>query len=249
MNRHVVMAKDFVIFSKESLRTAFREPFRRKEFFHQLEFVGVQSIWVVSFCVAFASMVTVVESSYHMKLLMQNDSLVPGFATLLIFRELGAFLAGFLLTARVGAGYAAEVSLMKVTEQIDALKMLQINPLQYLVVPRVAATAVGAVLVTLIANAVCLVGVMFVSHVVVGTTIESFMTMMVRFVKFQDLLFSMIKGGVFGFFIALVSVFYGLRCEGGAEEVGHATTRSIVATTLLGLIANFILTWTFSHFY
>ena len=84
---------------------------------------------IVIFCVSFAAMVTILESSFHMKIVIQNDSMVPGFAAMLILRELGAVVTALLVTSRVGAGIAAEIGSMKVTEQIDALKMLNIDPI------------------------------------------------------------------------------------------------------------------------
>ena len=140
----------------ETLGQLFSPPFRSRELLHQIYFVANESLGLILFCVSFAAMVTILESSFHMKLVIQNDSMVPGFAAMLILRELGAVVTALLLTALVGAGIAAEVGSMKVTEQIEALKMLGIDPVQYLVVPRLIACVLGGFALTILANLVCL---------------------------------------------------------------------------------------------
>lgn len=233
----------------DMLINTFKPPFRVKDIVHQTYFVANQSAPIIVFCVTFAAMVTIIEASFHMKLVIQNDSMVPGFAALLILRELGAVIAALLLTSRVGAGYAAEVGSMKVTEQIDALKLLGIDPVRYLVVPRFVACVIGGVILAAVSNAVCIYGAMVVSTQKLGYTSGSFIAAMNRFVDFKDVIFALIKGGVFGAVIPLVSCYYGFRCKAGAEGVGLATTSAVVTSSVLIIILDFILTWTFSHFY
>lgn len=242
-------AKDFFYFLSQTGASAITLPFRTKEFFQQLEFVAWQSLPVVLFCVSFASVVTIIESSFHMKLIVQNDALVPGFAALLILRELGAVISALLLTSRVGAGMAAEIGSMKVTEQVDALRMLGINPIRFLVVPRLFACIVGGFLLSIIANLVCLYCAMLVSQFKLGYSPGSFMMAMRTFVDFKDLVFAGIKGACFGAAIPLISCFFGFRCQSGAEGVGLATTNSVVAASVTIIVMDFILTWVFSYFY
>lgn len=222
---------------------------RAKETVQQIYFVANGSLVIVLFCVSFAAMVTVLESSFHMKLVIQNDSMVPGFAAMLILRELGAVVTALLLTSRVGAGIAAEVGTMKVTEQIDALRMLGIDPLSYLVVPRFIACVVSGVVLTVLANVVCLYCSMLISDSYLGFTSGMFLTSLNRFVQFQDMFFAMIKGACFGAIIPLVSCFFGFRCKPGAEGVGAATTNSVVTSSVCIIVADFILSYVFSKFY
>lgn len=240
---------EFIELMLNMLANTFRPPYRVRDIINQLYFVGNQSAPIVVFCVSFAAIVTIIESSFHMKILIQNDSLVPGFASLLILRELGAVLAALLLTSRVGAGYAAEVGSMTVTEQVDALKMLSIDPVRYLVVPRFVACVLGGVVLSAISNGVCITGAMLVSTQKLGYTASGFLAAMNRFVDFKDVISALIKGGAFGSVIPLVSCFYGFRCKAGAEGVGIATTSAVVTSSVLIIILDFILTWTFSHFY
>lgn len=232
-----------------STRALLTPPYRIKDIFRQLEFVAWQSLPVILFCVSFAAVVTIIESSFHMKLVVQNDALVPGFAALLILRELGVVVTALLLTSRVGAGLAAEVATMQITEQNDALRMLGIDPIRFLVVPRLIACVIGGMVLSLIANLVCLYCAMLVSELKLGYSSGAFITGMRAFVKFQDLIFAAIKGACFGAVIPLVSCFFGFRAKSGAEGVGLATTNSVVVSSVLIIILDFALTFIFSHFY
>ena len=224
-------------------------PFRRREFFIQLDFVAVKSLPIVVFCVCFAAVVTILESSFHMKLVIQNDSMVPGFAALLILRELGAVVTALLLTSRVGAGWASEIGSMKVTEQIDALKMLAIDPVKFLIIPRLYASIIGTMMLTAIANVVCIICAMLVSEFYLGYTPGMFFSSMNRFVDFQDLLFAIIKGACFGAVIPLVAGYFGFRCKAGADGVGAATTNTVVVSSIGIIVLDFVLSYTFSYFY
>lgn len=239
-------------FAELFIRTAigvFVPPFRIKNLIQQMYFVTNESLFIIVFCVAFAAVVTILEASFHMKIVIQNDSMVPGFAAVLILREMGAVISALLLTSRVGAGFTAEVGSMKVTEQIDALKMLGIDPVRFLVVPRFIACIYGGFILSIVANLVCLYCAMLVSQVQLGYTSGSFLTAMVRFVQYKDLIFASIKGAAFGAVIPLVSCFYGFRCKSGAEGVGLATTNSVVTSSIAIIILDFILSYLFSFFY
>ncbi len=244
-----IFLKEFIVFLFKTLVYTIQPPYRVRDIFKQLYFVINESAPIVVLCVCSAAAVTIIESSFHMKIIIQNDALVPGFASLLIVRELGAVVSALLVTSRVGAGLAAEVGSMKVTEQIDALKMLGINPIRFLVVPRFVACVVGGVVLSILANLVCLYVAMLVSEIKLGHSSGSFISAMRSFVSMQDLYFSSIKGACFGFVIPLVSCFFGFRCKAGAEGVGFATTNSVVIISLSIITIDFILSWIFSYFY
>jgi phospholipid/cholesterol/gamma-HCH transport system permease protein len=232
-----------------SFQAILTPPYRMKEIFQSLEFVTWQSLPVILFCVSFAAIVTIIESSFHMKIVVQNDALVPGFAALLILRELGAVVSALLLTSRVGAGIAAEVGTMQITEQNDALRMLGIDPLRFLVAPRFIACTLGGLILSLIANLACLYCAMLVTEIKLGYSSGAFLTGMRAFVTFKDLIFAGIKGACFGAVIPLVSCFFGFRCKSGAEGVGLATTNAVVTSSVLIIALDFVLTYIFSHFY
>ena len=227
----------------------FSPPFRRKEFLQQTYFVANRSLVIIVFCVCFAAVVTILESSFHMKLVIQNDSMVPGFAAVLILRELAAVVMALLLASRVGAGYASEVGTMRITEQIDALKMLGIDPINYLVVPRLLACIVGATILTVVANMTCLFSAMLISQSYLGYTTGMFLSSMHRFIQFKDIIFAMIKGACFGAVIPLVACYFGFNCEQGADGVGKATTNTVVIASIAIIVIDFVLSYTFSHLY
>lgn len=241
--------KEFAYLVLETIYEIFRPPYRPHEVFKQIHFIGNQSLPIILFCVCFAAMVTILESSFHMKIVIQNDSMVPGFAAMLILRELGAVVTALLLTSRVGAGMTAEVGTMKVTEQIEALQMLGIRPVQYLVVPRFLASMVAGVLLTLLANLVCLYVAYLVSEAYLGFSVSMYLTGLRRFVQFKDLTFACLKGLAFGAVIPLVSCYFGFRCQSGAEGVGSATTRSVVTSSIAIIVIDFLLSYLFSFLY
>lgn len=222
---------------------------RKAETLQQTYFIANGSLGIIVFCVCFAAMVTILESSFHMKIVIQNDSMVPGFATMLILRELGAVVTALLLTSRVGAGIAAEVGTMKITDQIDALKMLGIDPIHYLVIPRWIGCVVAGIVLTLIGNLVCIYVAMLVSEAYLGFSPAIFLSAMNRFVDFKDLWFSVIKGACFGSVIPLVSCYFGFGCKSGAEGVGNATTNSVVVSSVSIIVIDFILSYAFSYLY
>ncbi len=242
-------SRDFLLLFFKAVTQTFVPPYRFKDIFRQINFMAVESAGVVIFCLCFAAVVTIIEASFHMKLIIQNDALVPGFAALLIIRELGAVVAALLVTSRVGAGLAAEVGSMQITEQIDALRMLGIDPIRFLVVPRFVASVLSGILLTVVANCVCLYAAMLVSEVKLGYTPGSFIMAMRTFVHFKDLVFATIKGASFGAVIPIFSCFFGFRCKSGAEGVGLATTNSVVATSVAIIIIDFVLSWIFSYLY
>lgn len=247
--RYYKAIEDFIKLVGQMLFSTITPPFRFRDFMRQLYFMANQSVLIIAFCVSFAAMVTIIEASFHMKIIIQNDSMVPGFAALLILRELGAVLAALLVTSRVGAGLAAEIGTMTITEQVDALRLLGIDPIRFLVVPRFLAGLVGGMILSIISNIVCIFCAMLVCTVKLGYSVGSFMTSMSRFVQFNDLIFAIIKGGVFCAVIPIVSCYYGFRCKAGAEGVGLATTNSVVTSSIAIIILDFILSWVFSYFY
>ncbi|KYG66622.1 organic solvent ABC transporter permease [Bdellovibrio bacteriovorus] len=238
-----------ISFLADTFTGVFTPPLRIKEFTHQLYFVANRSLFIIALCVSFAAVVTILESSFHMKMVIQNDSMVPGFAAVLILRELGALVTALLLCSRVGAGYASEVGTMQITEQVDALKMLGIDPINYLVVPRLLACIVGGVLLTVIANVTCIIAAMMVSQSYLGYTPGVFIASMHRFVQMKDLFFAMIKGACFGAVIPLVACYFGFRCQQGAEGVGRVTTNTVVVASIAIIVIDFVLSYTFTHLY
>lgn len=233
----------------KTLRSFFTDGLRLGEVVRHLDHLAWRSLNIIIICVSFAAAVTILEASFHMKLVLHDDSLVPGFASMLIVRELAVVVMALLLAAKIGAGIAAEVGQMKISEQIDALKLLGINPFNYLVLPRLVACLVAGVLLSLISNSVCIVTAALVSTLNLDQSLAFFNVAFRRFVEFKDLWFSLIKGTIFCGVIPLISCYYGFTCEPGAGGVGRATTKSVVSSSITIIVLDFLLTLTFSFFY
>jgi phospholipid/cholesterol/gamma-HCH transport system permease protein len=164
-----------------------------------------------------------------------------------LVKELGPVLTAVVVAGRVGAAIAAELGTMKVTEQIDALKLLGIDPINYLVFPRFVASIFSSACLVLIAAGVTLACAIFVAISHYGFGFGEYMNALRHFVGVKDLVCALVKGVVYGAVIPVVSCAYGFRCKGGAEGVGTATTNSVVASTILVISLDFVLTYTFTR--
>lgn len=218
---------------------------RFRESLHQTYFIAVQSLPVVAFCLMFISLMLILEFSFHMKLVLRQDSLVPAFSTVLMIRELGPVMTCLLLTSRVGAGIAAEIGSMRVTEQIDALKLLGVDPVEYLTIPRVVGCVIAGVSLSVISIAVAILAGASIAWASLGYSSDQFYQTMFTFARFHDLTNCMIKGAVFGGIIPIIASHQGFRCGYGSEGVGNAATKAVVQSTMLIIIVDFILTYLF----
>ena len=144
---------------------------------------------------------------------------------------------------------AAEIASMKISEQVEALRLLGINPYEFLVVPRWVATTVGLVILVAISNIVCIFCAMWISEIALGMPREIFWQTMNQFVDFRDFIFSLIKAAAFGMVIPLISCHYGFRTQPGAEGVGTTTTQSVVVASVTIIVIDFMLSYVFSYLY
>ncbi len=236
-----------VSFASEVVARFFRQVllfrFRFRSTIEQIYFIGVQSLPVVAFSLTFISLMMILEFSFHMRMVLQQDSLVPAFSTLLMLRELGPVVTCLLLTSRVGAGIGAELGSMKVTEQLDALSTLSVDPIEYLVVPRWIACVVSCVCLSVIAVAISIVGGAWIASVKLGYGMDEFFNTMFVFARVKDGTACLVKAAVFGSILPLVASFHGFRCQPGSAGVGNAATASVVQGSILIIIADFVVTY------
>jgi phospholipid/cholesterol/gamma-HCH transport system permease protein len=243
------VAVDLLQYFSDTFQTLVSTRLRIHETVQQFYSIGYKSAPIILFCVGSAAAVTIIEYSFHMKLVLNSASLVPGFAALLVLRELGAVITALLLTSRVGAGIAAEVGSMQITEQIDALRLLNVDPYRYLVIPRLVACTFASMTLCIFANATCLLSAMIASSTYLNFSAHAFVSQTNHFASFKDFYLSIIKGAIFGAVIPLVSCYYGFHCKPGAEGVGRATTNAVVTNAVAIIILDFILTYLFSYLY
>ncbi len=206
----------------------------------QMDRIGVDSLGLVLIVSVFTGAVAAVQAAY------QFSNVVPlKFIGSVILRsviiELGPVLTALVVGGRVGASIAAELGTMKVTEQIDALRAMGINPIRYLVLPRIIAGTVMLPVMTVFANAIAILGGFVVAVVSVGVSPATYVTGLKDFFFVKDLMSGLIKALAFGNVIATMGCFYGFRTEGGAEGVGNATTRAVVSSCVLVLILDYLL--------
>jgi len=234
------MGQIFLLFL-DTIRWCFHSPFRLDLFFQQMEKVGVRSGLVVILTGAFTGMVLAFQGS-HATRQFGAETMVGVAVALSMFRELGPVLTSFMVTGRAGSAMAAEIGTMRVTEQIDALLSMAVNPIKFLIVPRVLASIVVLPLLTIIADFIGIVGGYFTGVTILGISAGAYVANMERYVKLEDIYHGLIKSAVFGLILSVIGCYKGYTTTGGAEGVGKATTESVVLAAVLILMANYLLT-------
>ena len=218
-----------------------RPPLRLRLIAKQMEFVGVQSLSVVMITAAFAGMVLALQTYYGFRM-FGGESLVGATVALSLTRELGPVFTALMVTGRAGSAMAAELGTMKVTEQVDALYTMSVNPVQYLIVPRILAAVLMVPILTILADFIGVVGGYFVGVHLLGINSGIFMARIVEFVDMDDITNGLIKSAFFGLILSLIGTFKGFYTTGGAEGVGKATTEAVVYASVSILISDYILT-------
>lgn len=220
---------------------AFRPPYRVRIWFQSLEMVGVGSLPIVLLTGIFTGLVLAYQANYAFKL-FNAETLVGATVAVSMARELGPVLTGLMVAGRTGSSMTTELGTMRVTEQIDAMAVMAVNPIQYLVTPRVIATIIMLPILTMLFNLVGIVAAYMLSVHVLGIDPGIFIAKIREFVVPMDLVKSGIKAAVFGMVIALVGCYKGFYASGGAKGVGEATTSSVVTSSVLILCSDYILT-------
>jgi len=223
------------------LRWLPRRPWRWRNLLRQVEVVGVNSTFVVLLTGLFTGMVLALQS-YNGFARFGAESLVGTVVALSVLRELGPVLSGLMVTARAGSLMAAELGTMRVTEQIDALYTMAVNPIHYLIVPRVVAAVLVVPMLVVLSDFIGIVGGYLVGVKLLGINSTLYINKTVQFVQVDDMINGLIKSAVFGLVLAVVSCHFGFRARGGAAGVGRATTQAVVYSSVLILVFDYILT-------
>jgi len=206
----------------------------------QMEQVGIGSIPLVLVTSVFVGAVAAVQAAYQFQGYVPMIFLgtVVGKSVIL---ELGPVLTALVVGGRVSASYAAELGTMRVTEQIDAMEILAIDPVRYLVMPRIVACVIMLPVLVVISDCLAILGGMLVSNISLGVSKETFSTGLRLFFYVDDVLSSIIKAAAFGGIIGLMGCYNGFRTYGGAQGVGQATMHAVVSSCILILITNYFL--------
>lgn len=225
----------------QALRWAILPPFRHEQLIAQFEFIGVSSLSIILLTSVFTGAVMALQSSHAFGLFDANSMVGPAVA-LAITRELGPVMTALMISGRCGSSMAAEIGTMRVTEQIDALTTMAVNPVQYLVLPRMIAAIVMVPLLAAVFDFVGTFGAWMVSTFLLDISSTLYYDMVISYVKMSDFTNGLVKASFFGLIIALVSCYKGFYTSKGAAGVGRATTESVVVSSVTVLISDYFLT-------
>jgi len=207
----------------------------------QMERIGVRSLSIVLLTAVFTGMVLALQMGNYLTRFGAKPY-AGRILALSMLREMGPVLTALMIGGRVGAGITAELGSMQVTEQIDAMRSLGINPVQKLVLPRLAALMIMLPLLTVLADFVGVMGGLFISVMELDISADFYLNSIIQFIKFQDLFSGLGKTFFFAFFIGIIACYNGLQVTGGADGVGQATTQTVVTTSITTLVSDFFLT-------
>lgn len=207
----------------------------------QVEFIGFGSIFVLSLIAGLTGMIMAVQIGATLETYGAKDQL-GGLIAVTFCRELGPIWAAVIILARVGSAIAAELGTMAVNEEVDALRAMSINPVRYLVMPRILALVITMPLLAAIADFVGMMGGAFISKATFNITVASFFDSAKHMLEFSDVFSGLIKAVFFACLIGTIACDQGLNTKDGAEGVGRSTTRTVVLSVIFVLLMDLFLT-------
>jgi phospholipid/cholesterol/gamma-HCH transport system permease protein len=218
----------------------FRRPFRMRLYLEQMEFIGVGSLPIIMLVGFFSGAVTALQGI--MALAMFDQQRWVGFAVgVSLARELAPVFTALMITARAGSAMATELGSMRITEQIDALTTFAVNPVHYLVTPRLVASILMLPVMTMVFNVVGLLGGYVISILVYQIDLGQVLELFRHWVDPVDYVQGLIKAVIFAIAMALTACYQGFNVRGGAKEVGRATTAAVVSSSVSVLVLDYFL--------
>ncbi len=231
----------FFIFAGSAFKTIPARPYRVEEFFKHMDFVGTGSVSIIFLTGMFTGMALSLQIWLGFSMVGMSDLVGPTVA-LGIFRELGPVLTGLLVSARAGGAMAAQLGTMRVSEQIDALRVMGVDPIQYLVMPRILASIVVLPLLCGFFDFIAMLGSYGLSVYVLEVDGALFIDKIQSWIKPSDVYQGMFKAAIFGLIFSLICTHRGFYTKGGARGVGEATNRGVVVSMVTIIIASYVLT-------
>jgi phospholipid/cholesterol/gamma-HCH transport system permease protein len=227
----VLTVQDYALFALRATLSLFTPPVYWSDFIVQADVIGVGSTTIVLFAGFFTGGVLAVQSAATLAAF--GATAVTGrFVSLSMIRELGAVLTGIMVSGRNASSMASELGSMVVTEQIDAMRALGVDPMRKLVTPRVYATVVMLFFLTIVADFCGIMGGAAVTVFMNHQNAEQYFSQAYQSLAYPDILQGLIKPLCFGFIIASVGCFYGMRTTGGTQGVGQSTIRAVVVASV-----------------
>uniref|UniRef100_A0A7V3NTY5 ABC transporter permease n=1 Tax=candidate division WOR-3 bacterium TaxID=2052148 RepID=A0A7V3NTY5_UNCW3 len=213
---------------------------KREEILKQLEFFAISSLFIVALAASFTGMVTSVQSAYQIRGLLPLDLLGAGVGKMVTI-ELGPVLTALILAGRAGAAIASEIATMNVTDQLDAMEVMGIDPYRYLILPKVVVGTLVTPLLVVFADFMAILSSAIVSKVMLDVEYSTFLRSFQDYFYLKDFLGGLLKGGVFGFIITTVSCYMWIASREGARGVGLATMRAVIYSSVFVLFFDYIL--------
>lgn len=232
------------IFIFKSVLNCFTPPYFGRLVIKQFIDIGYYSLPVIGMTTLFTGMVLALQS-YTGFSRFNAESAIASVVVLSMTRELAPVLAGLMVAGRVGAAIAAEIATMRVTEQIDALTTLSVNPFKYLVAPRIIAGTLMLPILVLAGDAIGIFGGYVIAVHDLGFSPNSYLTQTWEMLQVEDVMSGVYKAAVFGFIVSIMGCYDGYYSGRGAQGVGAATTYAVVSSSILILIFNYLLTQIF----
>jgi phospholipid/cholesterol/gamma-HCH transport system permease protein len=236
------------IFIAKTLFASVRPPYRGSLLLVQLQQIGANSTFVIALIGLFTGAVLAVQGEYTLSK-FGATAFTGSAVALSLIRELGPVLTALSVIGRAGSAITAEIGIMRITEQIDALKSMAVNPINYLMVPRVLAGLIAMPLLACIFIVVGIFGGYVVGVGLLGLSSGTFISQMVSAVEDVDVYSGLIKALVFGFIFGWVSCYKGYTCGFGAVGVNKATTQSVVTASVAVLVVDYFLTSILTRFF
>lgn len=217
-----------------------QRPVRVKLFLEQLERIGVRSIPIIALSSAAIGMIFSLQITYLLSW-FQAETMVGAAVGLTLARELAPVITTLMLIAKNGSSMTAELGTMRVTEQIDAMETMSVDPIHYLVVPRVVASIIAFPILTGLANVVGVAGAYVIAVEVMGVDPGGFYDQLYWWVNPKDIISGLIKAVVMGFMMSVICSYFGFYSDRGSKGVGESATRAVVTSSVGILIADYIM--------
>jgi phospholipid/cholesterol/gamma-HCH transport system permease protein len=231
----------YFVFVGEIMAALVKRPFHFSLYLIEIERLGINSVPIILLSGGAMGMIFALQM-VSMLQLMQAEIGVGAAVSVALSRELAPVITTLMLIAKSGSGMAAELGTMKVTEQIDALEAMSVNPVHYLVLPKVAASILVFPVLTLLANVVGILGAYIISVYLYSVDSAGYTDYMFDFLSPRDIYCGLIKSAIMGIMVTTICCFKGLQTSQGAKGVGDSATRAVVASSISILVADYILT-------
>jgi phospholipid/cholesterol/gamma-HCH transport system permease protein len=230
-----------VIYLWNCILSIFRYSVNLNNLFDQMSFIGMGSFYIVGLTGLFTGMVLSLQSYYAARIVGVTYMIGPTVA-LAMTRELGPVLTALMITARCGSSMASEIGTMKISEQVDALEVMAVDPFYFLSVPRIIASMIMLPIMSIVTSLIGIFGGYVVYKFFLGLNGTVFVDMIYKYIKLSDIYNGLIKAVFFGIILATISTFKGFEASGGSKGVGRVTTQAVVLSSIYILFADYILT-------